>query len=172
MPSDTPSPIQNPVQDIVLSGAGLSGVLPAPALPNGCSCSALRRATRHMTRIYDAALAPAGIGVNQYSILTRLDRDGALALNALAALLVMDRSSLGHLLRPLEERGLLALDVDPEDRRRRRITLTPAGRRTVADARPLWAAAERRFREEFGEDAAADLRQTLHRVTTSLPLPA
>ncbi len=38
-------------------------------MPEICSCSALRQAARHLTRLYDGALAPAGIGLNQYAVL-------------------------------------------------------------------------------------------------------
>jgi DNA-binding MarR family transcriptional regulator len=55
--------------------------------------------------------------VNQFSILTRLSSVGPSTIQDLARLLVMDRSTLGHLLRPLEKRGLVKLDVSEQDRR-------------------------------------------------------
>src|SRR6516225_838484 len=39
--------------------------------PEICNCAALRQATRHVTKLYDDALAPLGLGVNQFSILAR-----------------------------------------------------------------------------------------------------
>ena len=45
-------------------------------IPDACSCSALRQAARVLTRMYDDALAPVGLGVNQYGILAKLDRFG------------------------------------------------------------------------------------------------
>ena len=41
-----------------------------------CNCAALRQAARRVTRLYDDVLAPIGLGVNQYSILARLNRVG------------------------------------------------------------------------------------------------
>lgn len=133
--------------------------------PEICSCSALRQAARHVTRLYDAALAPAGLGLNQYSVLAKLDRLGPKPVQDLAAILVMDRSTLGHLLRPLERRGLVTLDADEHDRRSRLVALTPAGETLIRKARHLWAKAERRFERAFGSDAALDLRTLLRRVT-------
>jgi DNA-binding MarR family transcriptional regulator len=134
--------------------------------PEICSCSALREAARRVTKLYDGALAPAGLGLNQYSVLAKLERLGPKPLGEVASYLVMDRSTLGHLLRPLEKRGLVRLDVPEQDRRSRQITLTPAGRELLEKARPLWAKAERRFEEAFGRDAAHGLRITLKRITS------
>ncbi|MGU3287405.1 MarR family winged helix-turn-helix transcriptional regulator [Methylobacterium mesophilicum] len=82
---------------------------------------AVRQATKHLTRLCDGVLAPTGLGLNQYSILAKVDRHGEPSVQQLAALLVMDRSTLGHLLRPLNRRGLLT--VRPVNRLRS-MTLT------------------------------------------------
>lgn len=133
--------------------------------PEVCSCSALRQAARHVTRLYDAALAPVGLGLNQYSVLAKLDRFGPKPVQDLATILVMDRSTLGHLLRPLERRGLVTLDADEHDRRSRLVALTPAGAALIRKARHLWVRAEHRFERAFGSDATLDLRTILRRVT-------
>jgi hypothetical protein len=39
---------------------------------SGCTCLRLRRAARQMTQIYDGALEPAGITVNQFGLLAKL----------------------------------------------------------------------------------------------------
>jgi DNA-binding MarR family transcriptional regulator len=79
----------------------------------------------------------------------------------------MDRSTLGHLLRPLEKRGFVRLDVSEEDRRSRMVALTEAGRAAVAKARPRWAAAQRRFESTFGKEAALELRNVLKEIATA-----
>jgi DNA-binding MarR family transcriptional regulator len=132
-----------------------------------CNCGALRQAARRVTKLYDDALAPIGLGVNQFSILARLSRVGPSTIQDVARLLVMDRSTLGHLLRPLEKRGLVKLDVSEKDRRSRIVALTHAGKATVAKARPRWAAAQRRFESAFGKEAAFELRAVLKEVATA-----
>ena len=113
-----------------------------PALePEPCTCAALRQAARRVSRWYDEALAPANVGINQFSLLARLDRLGPCTINELAASLVMDRSTLGH----LEARDLLTLRPCERDRRSRMLELTIEGRALLAEARPLWAAAQRTF---------------------------
>jgi DNA-binding MarR family transcriptional regulator len=137
------------------------------AEPEICNCAALRQAARRLTRLYDDALAPIGLGVNQFSILARLSLVGPSTIQDLARLLVMDRSTLGHLLRPLERRGFVKLEVSEEDRRSRRVTLTEAGKAAVANARPRWAAAQRRFESTFGKEAALELRTVLKEIATA-----
>src|SRR6267142_5179328 len=126
--------------------------------PEICNCAALRQAARRVTRFYDEALAPTGLGVNQFSILAGLSLVGPSTIQDLARLLVMDRSTLGHLLRPLERRGFVKLEVSEQDRRSRIVALTEAGKIAVAKARPRWAAAQRRFERTFGQEAAVELR--------------
>jgi DNA-binding MarR family transcriptional regulator len=138
-------------------------------VPDVCSCAALRQAARHVTQFYDAALAPSGLGLNQFSILSRLKAVGPVAIQDLARLLVMDRSTLGHLLRPLERRRLVTLAMDTQDRRSRHVVLTATGRALLAKARPMWVDAQRRFARTMGEEAARELRLTLKRVAM-LPL--
>ena len=135
--------------------------------PEICNCGALRQAARRVTRLYDEALAPAGLTTNQFSILSRLNRVGPSTIQDLARLLVMDRSTLGHLLRPLEKRGFVELEVSEKDRRTRRVALTPAGKAAAAQARPLWAAAQRRFENTFSKEAALEIRAVLKEIATA-----
>src|SRR5437773_8774722 len=96
--------------------------------PEICNCGALRQAARRVTRLYDDSLAPAGLGVNQFSILARLSLVGPSTIQDLARLLVMDRSTLGHLLRALEKHGFVKLEVSEHDRRRCLVGLARAGK--------------------------------------------
>lgn len=137
----------------------------ADVVPEVCSCSALRQTTRHVTKFYDEALRPVGLGLNQYSILAKLDRFGPKTIQDLSLLLVMDRSTVGHLLRPLEKSGLVRLEVSEQDRRSRVVALTAKGQAVMAEARPLWAKAESRFERVVGREAALNLRTVLKEVT-------
>src|ERR1700754_2759041 len=69
-----------------------------------CSATALRKASRKVAQLFDEALAPCGLRSTQYSILVEISRHEGdpPTLQALADTLVMDRSTLGHNLRPLE----------------------------------------------------------------------
>ena len=74
-----------------------------------CNCLALRQATRHVTQFYDQFIGPLGLRATQYSIIARLHRKGAMTINALAADLVMNRTTLGRNIRPLQRDGPIAI---------------------------------------------------------------
>ena len=50
----------------------------------------------------------------------------------------MDRTTLTAALKPLERRGLVKIAPAKEDKRSRLLSLTPAGRKLLARAVPLW----------------------------------
>jgi DNA-binding MarR family transcriptional regulator len=119
-------------------------------------CGALRRASRHVTRFYDEALAETGLRVNAYSLLSTLERLGTPLVGELAKAQAMDRTTLTRVLNPLVAQGFARLRVGA-DRRRRHIELTARGRRALQRAYPVWRSAQRRFTESFGQTAAAEL---------------
>jgi DNA-binding MarR family transcriptional regulator len=131
--------------------------------PNRCNCAALRKASRRMSQFYDSVLAPSGLKSTQFAMLTEIDRraDAPPTIRELSEALVMDQSTIGQNLRPLEREGLVALVQDAADRRSRRVTLTKAGRGRLAVGLPLWSAAQARFENGFGQRAAAELRAVL-----------
>ncbi|TDH64218.1 MarR family transcriptional regulator [Dankookia rubra] len=134
--------------------------VPGPA-PDLCNCLAIRKAARHVTQFYDRRLVAVGLTTPQFSILARLRRRGPSTINELAEDLVMDRTTLGRNLRPLERDGLLAIAPDRDDRRRRALAVTPKGEARLTQAGPLWAAAQRDFADSFGAEAAVALRTAL-----------
>ena len=94
-----------------------------------CICLAVRQAARHVTQSYDQFLAPAGLRTTQFSILAKLKRNGPMTINALAAELVMDRTTLGRNILPLERDGLISIAPSQKCGSRARVTgrQAPAG---------------------------------------------
>lgn len=103
-----------------------------------CLCFAAQRAARALARRFDEALSPLGLTSGQFSLLTSLNQPEPPSMGSIAALLVMDRTTLTANLKPLEQRGLVEVAVDAADRRVRRLVLTPAGRRVLQAAMPVW----------------------------------
>src|SRR3984893_16774981 len=95
--------------------------------PEKCNCLAVRQAARHVTQFYDQFLAPSGLRTTQFSILAKLKRLGPLTINALAADLVMDRTTLGRNILPLQRDGLIAVMKGSSDRRSKELRMTAAG---------------------------------------------
>jgi DNA-binding MarR family transcriptional regulator len=134
--------------------------------PAGCNCLALRQATRHVTQFYDQFLTPSGLRATQYSILARLKRKGAMTINSLAAELVMDRTTLGRNIRPLQRDGLIAVGSGKSDRRRKELSLTQAGLARFEAAEKGWTRAQAQFERTVGAARAKALRGLLEDVAT------
>jgi DNA-binding MarR family transcriptional regulator len=132
-----------------------------------CNCLAIRQAARHVTQFYDQLFAPTGLRATQYAILSRLRWQGPLSINALANLLVMDRTTLGRNILPLQRDGLIEVAPSPTDRRRHELRLTDAGLETHRAAVAHWQAAQNRFNTVFGDERAAALRDLLREVSAS-----
>jgi DNA-binding MarR family transcriptional regulator len=114
-----------------------------------CSCAHLRKATRVVTQMYDAALAPVDLKATQFTLLATLARRGGLPLTRLAEILVMDRTTLTRNLKPLVAKGLIETESE-SDQRVRKISLTGEGRAAFEQALPAWEAVQRRFVDMFG----------------------
>jgi DNA-binding MarR family transcriptional regulator len=99
-----------------------------------CACTTLRRAARAVTAAYDAALAPSGLRITQFSILRKLARLGPLPVTRLAAEAALDRPTMGRNLNPLERRGLVRIEVGNVDQRERVAYLTAAGEAAIEAA--------------------------------------
>ena len=132
-----------------------------------CNCLAIRQAARHVSQFYDQLFAPVGLRATQFAILSRLGRDGPMTINALAAALVMDRTTLGRNILPLQRDGLIEIVASPADRRRRELRLSQTGADKLGQAGERWKLAQTRFDRVFGSERAARLRDLLREVVAS-----
>jgi DNA-binding MarR family transcriptional regulator len=107
-----------------------------------CFCLHAQQAARAVARRYDEALRPLGLTNGQFSLLMSLNRPTPASIGDVSLLLAMDRTTVTANLKPLERRRLVTVTLDPEDRRSRRMTLTPAGRELLAAALPQWRRAQ------------------------------
>ena len=154
---------RDPKRDRTADIADLATFIPEAGRCNG---TAMRKAMRRVSQIYDAALAPCGLRSTQRSILVTIARAGAPTMGELAGSLVLDRSALAHNLKPLEREGLIEIVADEQDRRSRLVRLTQAGRKKLARSLPFWEEAQRRFEGAFGERRAKELRATLDYIAS------
>jgi DNA-binding MarR family transcriptional regulator len=113
-------------------------------------------ATRSIVRLYDHALAQAGLRAASYAIISRVAAEGPLTVSQLAARLVMERTTCSRELGPLVRAGLLSVEVG-EDRRQRVVGLAPEGARKLAESRPHWAAIQERVVDALGVESTDDL---------------
>ena len=98
-----------------------------------------------------------GLPFTRVRALRRL-ADGPLKLNELAEALDSDAPSVTVAVNDLEKRGLVERRAHPDDRRAKLVSLTPAGRRTLAAARSVTERAPDDFAAMAGKDVGVLLR--------------
>jgi DNA-binding MarR family transcriptional regulator len=135
--------------------------------PEDCNCLAVRQAARHITQFYDQFLAPSGLRTTQFSILAKLRRLGPMTINSLAGEIVMDRTTLGRNILPLERDGLIAVEQGSRDRRSKELRVTEAGEARFRAGVKGWVQAQRKFEKAFGAARTADMRTLLHAVAVT-----
>jgi DNA-binding MarR family transcriptional regulator len=135
--------------------------------PEECNCFAVRAAARHVTQFYDQFLAPTGLRTTQFSILAKLKQLGPLTINTLARDMVMDRTTLGRNILPLERDGLIRIEGTASDRRAKELHLTKAGEKRLQEALKAWSQAQARFETSFGIKRASELRTSLRAVVAT-----
>jgi DNA-binding MarR family transcriptional regulator len=104
-----------------------------------------------VARVYEGALAKAGLTSTQFAVLRALERKGGtLPLTHLAEELVLERTSLYRAIAPLERDALVKVTAT-KDRRAKALRLTPACRKRIAAALPHWTKAHAAFVGGYGK---------------------
>ncbi len=135
-----------------------------------CNSLAVREAGRSISQLYDQFMAPVGLRSTQFSLLARLKKLAPISINALAAELGTDRSTMSRNLLPLQRDGLVAIEPHADDKRRKSLQLTPLGEARLKAGKVQWALAQTAFETAFGPERAAQLRELLRGVR-DLTLP-
>ena len=133
---------------------------PAAIRVSGCTVFRLRKLTRRVTQHYDACLAPAGLRVTQYSLLSMLINHPPMTMSALADLMEMDRTTLTRNLRPLEAARYVET-LPGADARTRVVAATDRGRNVWTEARSLWRRAQNEVNAALGLEAVHELHTLL-----------
>lgn len=92
-------------------------------------------------RDFAAFMRSAGLSMPQVSTLFRLHYQGSCAVSDLSSHLGVTTAAASQMIDRLVQQGLLERSEDPNDRRAKQITLTPAGRELVQasiEARTQW----------------------------------
>ena len=132
----------------------------------GCTCLRMRRATRRATQLYDHALGPAGLTVNQFGLLGYLHGASfapaqASSIGTIAEWLGMDPTTLNRNLKPLLAKGMVKNATDPADGRVRIVRITEKGLRTLRDALPRWRKAQAAVEKAIGPKSMTELNKLL-----------
>jgi DNA-binding MarR family transcriptional regulator len=115
-----------------------------------CACATARQVARALTQFYDDRLRGTGIESPQLALLMSLDSQGPCTQIELAGRYGFDKTTVSRNLKLLQTHGLIRSTV-LEDKRKRHLSLTAAGRKVLAVARPRWQAAQNELRLRMTE---------------------
>lgn len=126
--------------------------------PKPCLCTSLREAALALTELYDRALEPSGLKITMFRLLRRLKNAGPSTISEFAAVVNLDRSTLGRNLKVLERDGLVTLACG-KDERSKVIHLTKKAEEAIETATPYWEKTQQQIRDIVDEETEIRLNQ-------------
>ena len=103
----------------------------------------LRRITTYFSLLYEDALSNSTITPVQFEVMLYIDSSSPCSITDVAQFMVVDKSTSSRVLRGIQERGLIGIDPDKEDRRRKRVFLTSVGKSLVDRHKQDWLLVEK-----------------------------
>lgn len=134
----------------------------------GCLAGNLRAAARLATRRYDAELRGFGLRITQVAILATVRRHQPLSISTLALELSSERSVVARDIAVLARDGLLQVEIDPNDRRARTVTLTKLGHARLRAVAPAWRQAQVSMRKVLGPNLSEQALATSRAIVAAL----
>lgn len=119
-------------------------------------------------RTMSEELAPLGLKLPHYDIMATIARYPDLSQQELANRLLVGRSNLSMLLPELESRGYVERIADKDDKRVRRLRLTPAGKALTLDAIAVHVALIERMMSVCSEEECAAIGDHMRRMGAEL----
>ena len=135
---------------------------------SSCYCTVLRKATRSVTKFYDAALEPSGLRITQYALLNHVRRLGPISLHALSSAIKLERTTLLRNLNLLLKQGLVRI-TPGKPAKIHLVELTEKGEALLQATRPLWEETQKKVGELFDSEERAVLRIFLQRLEDLVP---
>ena len=136
--------------------------------PDGRVGYLLRQAHQAFRAATQADLATIGLTFPQYSVLSVADAEPGLSGAELARDTMLTPQTTNEIITLLVAAGWLERRPDKRDRRLRRVDVTPAGRKLVAQARPVVHAVEKRMTRTLPAADEARLRRWLTACAANL----
>ena len=125
-----------------------------------CTQLKIRRVSRVVTRHFDAFIAPSGLKVTQYSLLSCLLEQGPARPVDITGLLNIDASTCTRVMSPMLKAGWIVVLPGP-DARSHLVTVTPLGQQKRLEAHALWREAQQTLSDTVGAGFLDELHQML-----------
>jgi len=133
----------------------------AQLLANQCLAGRVRRLNRVVSNLYDRALQPYGIKMNQASVLVFLLVHGDASPNEIGSGLQMEKSTVSRTIDRMKKSGWLEVDGTGPGQT---VRVTALGKQLMVDAHDQWQYAQNKALELLGEDGAASLNKLTARL--------
>jgi DNA-binding MarR family transcriptional regulator len=130
----------------------------AKAVASECIAYRVRLLNRVITNIYDRALQPLGLKVNQANILTMLSLADHASSADIVRVLMMEKSTVSRTVDRMRKNGWIDI-AGKGDGLSQQITVTAIGRELLAAAHVEWKKAQKQTAELLGEDGVAAVRR-------------
>jgi len=121
-----------------------------------------------MHRLLDRRMAECGASLARTKFLIYLQKEGPSRATDMADLLGLAPRTVTEGLDGLERDGLVRRDPDPDDRRAKRVSLTPEGRKAIAATEPLRIRLVERIFGTLDAEDLAHLDRILGRLSEAL----
>ncbi len=128
----------------------------------------LRRAHQISVAVFESACDPVGMTPAQFAVLTVLRAEPGLDQSRLSRAIGLDKVTVSHLLRALEQRGLVMRNPALESRRSLALSLTPIAKALLDQVEPYVEAAYQQFFSPLAPDEQQQLLSFLDRLNTQL----
>lgn len=140
-------------------------ILAAPLWPHGdCSLMHLvRRAGQHSTTCWSQCV-DTGLSAVQYAVLVVLAEESLCDQQTLGNRAGFDKATGTYIIDRMSKRGLLTVVADPDNRRRKLVSMTDEGRAMLAQMIEQARRAEERITASLSVQDVADLKRLLSKL--------
>jgi len=118
-----------------------------------CIAVRIRLLSRMVTNIYDSALSPFDVKLNQISILVLVHLAGEIGYDDLCKRLKMEKSTASRNIERMKKRGWLHV-VSAEGEKKKLLRITPAGEILLGKVHGVWEEAQKKALNLLGEEGA------------------
>jgi DNA-binding MarR family transcriptional regulator len=138
-------------------------LMPSRNVPTPCACTSIKRLSRVLGRVYDAALTASPMNVTQLAVLRCIARRKGEPLLHVAEELEMDRSSLYRALNPMVREKWVVI-TSGMDARSSTAVITRKGQVLLKKAGMQWEKVQTRVVESFGRREWATFVANIERL--------
>ncbi len=124
----------------------------------------IRRAHQFSIAIFMELMAEFDLTPVQFAMLNALMEDPGEDQITLAGKVAFDAATSGAVIARLENKGLLKRDADPQDKRRKLLTLTPIGEKMLVEMKTVAGQVQTRLTQPLTSAESQELKRLLSKL--------